>query len=439
MTEGHGLSHSFQALKNRNYRWYWLSGLGMTGAQGIQQLTLAWLVLDLTGSTGQLGLVIFMMGMPMTLMALFGGVIADRYDRKAILQFSQTFTSANLLILAVLSSTDLIEVWHLYLAAVGLGVMQALTMPARNALIQSLVSAEQRQNAVALNVMQMHASRIIWPSIAGVMIGTSGIGPTLAASAIASLFGIVCLSIVRSAPIAAVSGRMSPIAEIGEGIRYTFGHPLVGRVITLALCVATFGLAFMQLAPGFARQELDFSASTTGFFMMAGGIGAVIGSTALVVSRREPNFTRLLLFCAGFGLSLILLAINPWPAPSFLIMGLFGLSNAGILITAQSIFQVSVPHHMLGRAMSLFGIVGGLGSISALPVGAAGDEFGLRYSLGFVALILFVVTLLMSTGAQPLKWLGRPLDQLGEPDAEAAAGEGLAATSAMDRGRSEPS
>ena len=202
-------------------------------------------------------------------------------------------------------------------------------MPARNAMIQGLVPPEQRQNAVALNVVQMHTSRIIWPSLAGVMIGTLGIGATLTPIAVASLIGIVCLSSVHSTPVSVAPRGRSPTSEISEGIRYTFGHPLVGRLMTLMLCVATFGLF-----------------------------------------------------------------------------------NSGILSTAQTMVHMSVPQKLLGRAMSLFGIVGGLGSISALPVGAAGDEFGLRYSLGFVGLILFTVTLLMTSGAQPLRWLGWPLDPL---------------------------
>lgn len=137
-----GLRQSFAALRNHNYRWYWFSGLGQTGAQGVQQLTMGWLVLEMTGSTGQLGLVIFMQGMPMAAVSLFGGVLADRYDRKKLLAMSQFFTFVNLVTLATLTTTGLIEVWHLYIYAIGLGVMQAITMPARNALIRSLIGPD---------------------------------------------------------------------------------------------------------------------------------------------------------------------------------------------------------------------------------------------------------------------------------------------------------
>src|SRR5215203_2917606 len=115
----------FEALTIRDYRWYWFSGLGMTGAQNIQRLAMAWLILDLTGSLGQLGLMIFLMGLPMTLTSLWGGVLADRYDRRLILTLSQAFTSINLVLLAVLTMSGIVHPIHVYASSVGLGVMQA--------------------------------------------------------------------------------------------------------------------------------------------------------------------------------------------------------------------------------------------------------------------------------------------------------------------------
>src|SRR5689334_13860876 len=129
-TEKPGFGDSFKALRHPNYARYWFSGLGMTGAQGIQQLALAWLVLDLTDSAGKLGLVVLVQGVAMTAMALWGGVLVDRYNRKTLLQLSQTFTFLNLVTLAALTLSGLVELWMLFFYAGGLGVMQAITMPA---------------------------------------------------------------------------------------------------------------------------------------------------------------------------------------------------------------------------------------------------------------------------------------------------------------------
>lgn len=157
---------AFSALKHRDYRWYWFSGLGMAGAQGINQITVAWLVLDLTGSLAQLGLVIFFQGLPMALVAMFGGVLADRYSRQSMLQWTQAFTTLTLCALATLTLTGAVEIWMVYLTSVLLGVATSLTMPARNALIRSLVPLDDAMNGVALNSIQQQASRIVFPSLA---------------------------------------------------------------------------------------------------------------------------------------------------------------------------------------------------------------------------------------------------------------------------------
>src|SRR5438552_12331913 len=119
------VKRAFQALRHLKYRWYWLSGLGMTASQGFLQLGMAWLVLDLTGSVGQLGLVIFFQGVPMSLASFFGGVLADRYNRRMLLIVAQSVTMLNLLALAVLTTADVVQIWQVYLSSVGLGVMQA--------------------------------------------------------------------------------------------------------------------------------------------------------------------------------------------------------------------------------------------------------------------------------------------------------------------------
>src|SRR4051812_30269354 len=121
----------------------------MTGAQGFQQLGMAWLVLDLTDSVGQLGLVVFFQGVPMAVASFFGGVLADRYDRRKLLMAAQAVTMTNLLVLAALTISDVVALWHIYLSAVGLGLMQSVTMPSRSALVRSLVGEVDMVNAVA--------------------------------------------------------------------------------------------------------------------------------------------------------------------------------------------------------------------------------------------------------------------------------------------------
>jgi predicted MFS family arabinose efflux permease len=199
----------------------------------------------------------------------------------------------------------------------------------------------------------------------------------------------------------------SAIQEMTEGFHYTFSHPRVTSVIVLGFSIGMFGLCFQQLAPGFARTEMDFSPSQAGFFVMAAGIGATMGSTLLLVTRPSDHHKLYFLACAGFGSSLVLICLNPWFITAFLCMGLYGLCNSNYGISAQTIFQLEVPPNLLGRVVSLWGFSGGLGAISALPIGFIGEHLGLRYPLGIVGCLLALMALAVSTWFRRLPEPGR--------------------------------
>ena len=367
--------------------------MGMTAGQGIQQLALAWLILELTDSVGQLGLSIFLAGVPMALLGLVGGVLADRYSRRRLLITNQLLTMLNLFILSALVIGDLAEIWHVYLSSVLLGAAMALTAPARQAMIRGLVNREEMMNAVALNSIQMNSSRIIWPTLAGGLIVFTGSGGALLLCGICYLFGALFML-----PVPDVSGgktptRASPIAEVVEGFRFTFSHSLIGMVMTLVVSIGSFGLVFTFIAPAFAKQVLDFGPGEAGLFLMASGIGALVGSAALLVFEPKNRTLILVLLCLGFASSLIALSLNSNYAFAFLLMGLFGLGSSTVGVVAQTIFQLAVPQQYLGRVMSFFMLGPGLASIVTLPVGIMGDEFGLRYAVGGVGVILLFISI----------------------------------------------
>jgi len=393
--ESKGGIRAFRALRYPNYRWYWFSGLGMTAAQGVQQLAMAWLVLDLTDSVGQLGLVIFMQGVPMALASFYGGMLADRYNRRTILLLAQTLTMLNLAILAFLTTADLIELWHVYLSSIGLGLMQALTNPARNALIRSLVDDADMLNAVALNAVQFHSSRIIWPSFAGTLISLAGVGVTLAISAGFSLTGILFLTMVRTIKDESADRRetASQLQQMADGLRFSFTEPNVKTVMLLTLSAGLFGLSLMNLAPAFAREELDLGASGAGFFLMAQGVGSLIGSTLLLLFPVRDSKQLFVLLLVPYGLCMLAQAANPWLPGAFMIMGLFGLTTSVLVVAGQTFIQTNVPQELLGRVVGLWSLAGSLGFITSLPIGLAGDELGLRWAIGGAAVLMLISTL----------------------------------------------
>ncbi len=369
--------------------------MGMTAGQGIQQLAMAWLILELTDSIGQLGLMIFLRGVPMAALGLVGGVLADRYNRRHLLISNQLITMVNLLILSVLIFSDLAEVWHVYVSSILLGITMALTTPARQAMIRSLVHGDDMMNAVALNSMQMNGSRIIWPTLAGGLIIFTGSGGALLLCSVFYFLGAVFMLPVPNTPEQRTSQRTSPINEIIEGFRFTFSNSLLAMVMTLVVSMGMFGLAFTFMGPGFGKQIMDFDAGETGIFLMAAGIGALIGSGALLVFEPKNRTLIMVLLSVTFAVSLIALAVNSNYFAAFLLMGLFGFANTTLAVVAQTIFQLTVPQQYLGRVISIMMLAPGFASMLTLPPGIVGEEYGLRYAVGGIGVILLVISVML--------------------------------------------
>jgi hypothetical protein len=273
-------------------------------------------------------------------------------------------------------------------------------------------------NGVALNAVQMHSSRILWPSIAGVLIALAGIGSTLLLSALCSFAGIVCLFrisdwIDESSPALT---KASPFQQMLDGLRYVRGTPQVATVMKLSLCCGLFGLAFMNLSPAFARDELGLNSSGTGLFIMSMGVGAIIGSALMLMFPARDTHRLFIILTGVFGANLLLQGLNPWTPGAFVLMAFFGLSNSALVVAGQTFLQVSVPPAYLGRVIGLWSLAGGLGFITSLPLGMIGDAVGLRWAIGGAGFLLMVSVLVVLLGwpwHRPAKRVLKPASSLG--------------------------
>jgi MFS family permease len=374
----------------------------MTGAQHSQRLALAWLILDLTGSVAQLGLMVFVMGVPLSLVALWGGVLADRFDRRLILLATQGFTGLNLALLAVLTATGVVEVWHVYVSSFGLGITQSLTMPARNALIRSLVGPEEIRSAVSLNAVQFQTAQVIWPAAAGGLISIAGVAASFTASAGLSVWGLLLLATIKPRPTEPRTSNASPLRDLIDGLQYSFRSPRVGPLMVTALMVGCLGLAYMSIAPGFARESLGFSAAQTGLLLMSTGIGAIIGSVVSLIVPGRDNLRTYFLFSALLGFSVGTLALVPWPLLTFLPAAGFGFCLSFMIVSGQTMFQTEVPQELLGRVTSIWSLVGGIGFLSSLPIGVLGDIIGINNALMATGYSLFALVLVYGLVRTPV-------------------------------------
>lgn len=213
-----GKLRTFQALRNRNFRWFWLNGAAQAMAQGMQFLVLGWLVLDITNSSYQLGLVVFVYGIPNLLFAMLGGIIADRTDRLRLLISTRLYVSILIFALAILRLTGLLDIWHVYVAVCLLGTIQALNMPARQAIVGDMVGRDDMMNAVALHTMVNQTGQIIGPAAAGGIIELWGIGTTLVVNAGLYLVGIVFLLLIRGLPRQSADRGATLLADLWAGL-----------------------------------------------------------------------------------------------------------------------------------------------------------------------------------------------------------------------------
>ncbi len=388
---GPGLRQAVRALRQPNYRWYWISGIGTVGAQTMQQFTILWLVLDLTGSAGQLGLVVFFQGAPMTVISLFGGVLADRYDRRSLIIGSQLLSMLAMLSLAFLTLADQVQLWHVYAFSLMAGVTQATMAPARQAMISALVAKDELTNAVSLNSIQQLGSRMLWPLLAGFLIQWVHIGAAFLAGTACLVLGILPLLLIRGLRQEASGRHFSPVKDVIEGIDYARSTPVISLVVGLTLAFGAFGLTFVQLGAGFARDGLSFGAGETGIFIACTGVGSLLGGAAMSFFNVESKAVHFLGGTMGFGLTLILFAVNPWTPLMYVIALANGTANTVQVIASNALFQVLVPSRYLGRVVSLWFLAGGVAAVAALPIGLVGDVLDLRTAFAGAGAIYIVI------------------------------------------------
>ena len=377
-----GRLQAFKALRHRNFRWYWLSTSFQATARGMQFFVLGWLVLELTDSVSQLGLVIFLYGAPNLALMLLGGVLADRWDRRFLLLVSQGVVAGVIFILAILDVSGLILLWHVYAASFLMGVLQALNMPSRMAIVSDLVGREDLMNAVALNMAVMNGGRILGPALAGGLIELMGIGPALFLNGAGYLLGAVFLLLVSGISRRPEAGDTTILRDLAEGVRYFLASPVAVTVIGMGFALGFFGMPYIQVLPAFAKESLKVGAAEAGFLLTAAGFGSLTG-TMILASLGDFRKKNLLLMVSsvGFGLCLFIFARSSWYWVSWVILLFVGLSSTAYISTTTTVLQLTAPPEMHGRLLSIWTLSAALMFIGALPMGVLAETLGWQTAL----------------------------------------------------------
>ena len=373
----------WSSLENRNFRWFWANTTAQAMGMGMQFFVLGWLVLDLTGSSSKLGLVISLYGISNLAFVLFGGLISDRLDRRWLVFFCQAGVTAFIFLLATLVVTDKVALWHIYLISFVLGTIQALNLPARMALVPDLVSRDLIMNAVALNSAMLNSGRIIGPALGGGVVEVAGISAALYLNA--GLYGAsaLCLLPIRSQAAPRMTERTGLFAELQSGIRYTLSTPVTLTVIGIGFCIGFFAFPHIQVLPAFAKDVLDAGAGEAGLLLMAAGLGSLFGSLALAAMGGVTFKNRLLIATAlGFGITLFAFAWSPWYWVSWVLLLFVGLVSMGYVTLGTTVLQMTTPRHVQGRVMSLWTASAALMFVGALPMGVVSDWLSWPIAMG---------------------------------------------------------
>jgi MFS family permease len=368
-----------RALRHRNYRLFFSGQSVSLIGTWITRVATSWLVYRLTGSALLLGVVGFCGQIPTLLLSPFAGVLVDRYDRHRILMITQVLSALQSLALALLALPGIITVREILVLQVMQGVINAFDTPARQSFIVDMIEDRaDLPNAIALNSSMVNGSRIIGPSIGGVIIAAVGEGWCFLIDAISYVAVIASLVAMRVAkkPPRATRGRV--LEELGEGFRYvsSFG-PMRSALLLLAL-VSTMGMPYTVLMPAIASGALHGGAHTLGFLMTASGLGALVGALYLASRSSVLGLGRaMVLATMAFGGGLAMFSQSRVLWLSLLLLPIVGGGMMVETASTNTILQTIVEEQMRGRVMSFYTMAFlGTAPLGSLLAGVAADRIG---------------------------------------------------------------
>ncbi len=397
------------ALASTAFRLY-LAGafIGSIGSW-MQSTAQGWLVLQLTNSPEALGVVSAISQLPILLLSVPAGVIADQVDRRLVLAATQGFAAVVALVLALLTTTGAVAFWHVALLAALAGVAVAVQTPAYQAIVSTLVDGGTVGSAVALNSAQFNLSRIIGPAAAGAVIAAGGLylafwGNGLALVAVAVVF----LSLPKGSPSAMARAQASMWSNLLDGVRYVRGSRVVAALVLLAGLPALLLLNYLMLLPVFARDVLGIGAAGLGLLSASIGVGALAGALAMAVLRPSGGSGRALL--GSLAIAGVAEAVFGWSRVvplSMAALAVLGACQVGYYATTNTLVQVLVPPRLRGRVMSLYILTStGLIPLGNLAAGAVAERTSPALAVGGGAVLTTLGALAVAALVPELRRLG---------------------------------
>jgi MFS family permease len=397
-TQANRWPRGLRSLAHYNYRLYFVGQTVSMAGTWMQNVAQGWLVLNLTHSAFQLGLVVTLQTIPILLFSLAGGVLADRIAKRKLLIVTQTTMALLALILAIDVSTGRVQIWHVYILATLLGTANAMTMPTQQSFIVEMVGRDDLLNAISLNSAIVNLARIAGPAVAGVLIATVGIAVCFYLNALSFLAVIACLLLMRSHELRHVIAQRvqsSIRSELVEGLSYVRRTWVALMIMILVFFFGAFVWTANVIFPVFARLVLNVGAEGYGVMTSAFGIGSLV-AVSFVALTTKPR--RWLMF-AGMAAAIVFSLCFAWSRyyPLTLVfIALLGAATFCFSTQTNTMLQSVVPDALRGRVMSVYMMLFvGSQPLGALVTGTLASAFGapiaVTVDVGICALVLGAV------------------------------------------------
>jgi MFS family permease len=401
-----------RAFYYRNYRLFFGGqGVSLIGTW-MQQIAMSWLVYRLTDSAFYLGLIGFTGQAPIFFLTSFAGVFIDRIHRRNLLIITQTLATVQASLLAFLTLSGHIQVWHLVLLSLFLGCINAFDIPTRQSFVVEMVEDKKDLgNAIALNSFMFNGARLVGPSIAGLVVSAIGEGPCFLINAISFLAIIVTLLAMR------IPNRMSETKPstlfygLKEGYRYALGFPPIRYVLFLLAITSLVGMPYMVLMPIFARDILHGGPHTLGFLMGASGVGALVGALYLASRKSLLGLGKLIVIASStFGAGLIVFSFSRSYPFSLFILLFTGFGMIVEMASSNTIIQTIVDEDKRGRVMSLYAMAfGGTAPFGSIMAGILASRIGAPNTLIISGTICIIGSLLFLKKLPLIRQAVRPI------------------------------
>lgn len=384
------LQRTFHSLRVRNVRLYFIGQGVSASGMWMQSVAQLWLVYELTGSGTALGVTTALQSLPVLLGGAWGGVVADRYDKRRLLVITQAVKGLLAVALGAVVAMDVAELWMVYAFAVLLGVVNALDNPARRTFVSEIAGPDKVANAISLNSAMLTSARIVGPSIAGLLIDAFGVAPCFFINGASFAAVIIALLMMRTSEMHRPEPAKKKKGQVVEGFRYAWTAPEIRLPLLMMAVIGTLAYNFRVVLPLLAEATFDGGPGLFGTLYSVMSLGSLAG--ALFTASRLTATTRFLLASAlGLGLALVGAALAPTLLLEALALVAVGAASSAYTSTTQASLQVGGEPHMRGRVMALYTVVFmGSTPIGGPIVGWIAEDLGPRagFAVGGLAAVM---------------------------------------------------